>query len=92
MSNYFPTPDEFGRLRAPVARERLSRALGNSEAAEALRQLARASGVTRGLEALGLRREFIGRVAELATATPYPNPRGATKAEIEALLEDAFVG
>jgi len=81
----------FNLEASKIARERLCRALGTENPAEALRQLARASGMTLGLGQLGLSRESIARVAELATAAPYPNPRPVSRADLEALLGEAFI-
>lgn len=44
------------------------------------------------LAELGMQREDLDRAAEIATASPYPNPRPLTREDIRNLLEDAFTG
>jgi len=39
-----------------------------------------------------MKRADLDRAAEIATASPYPNPRPVERDAIRALLEDAFVG
>lgn len=77
---------------SPSARERLSRALGAPDPAQALLELARSSGVKLGLERLGLAPAALDSVVELAMAAPYPNPRAVTAAELRKLLEEALRG
>lgn len=85
-----PFVARFNLEAAPAARERLSRALGNDDPAAALVDLAQSSGVKLGLAKLGLPRDALERVLELATSGPYPNPREITKRELLTLLEEAF--
>jgi len=39
-----------------------------------------------------MKRADLDRAAELATTSPYPNPRSVERDAVRALLEDAFVG
>jgi alcohol dehydrogenase class IV len=41
---------------------------------------------------LGVKAEDLDRAAELATRTPYPNPRPLTRESIRELLEQAYQG
>ena len=58
----------------------------------ALADLARSLGAPPTLEAIGMKRADLDRAAELATMSPYPNPRSVDRDAVRALLEDAFVG
>lgn len=49
-------------------------------------------GAPRTLAELGMKRDDLDRAADIATASPYPNPRPLLHADIRALLEDAFTG
>lgn len=84
-----PHTARYNLAAAPAARVALARALGG-EPVDALVALVDATGVKRGLGALGLKRESLDHVAELATAAPYPNPRPVTKDALVALLEAAL--
>jgi alcohol dehydrogenase class IV len=77
---------------APEAMARIARALGGSDAAAGLYDLARRLGVPAGLKAIGMRREGIDKAVELALAEPYPNPRPLESATIRELLERALDG
>ena len=44
------------------------------------------------LKQLGMPEEGIERAADLATQTPYPNPRPLERAAIRELLQDAYAG
>ncbi|MGI5467080.1 maleylacetate reductase and hydroxyquinol 1,2-dioxygenase domain-containing protein [Streptomyces sp. CA-132043] len=77
---------------APDAMRRIARALGAADAPSAIHDLVRRLGAPTSLAELGLDRAALPRAAELATATPYPNPRAATREGIERLLADAFEG
>ena len=49
-------------------------------------------GAPRSLAELGMKEEDIPRIAELAVANPYANPRPVTRAGVEALLRAAWAG
>lgn len=79
----------------PAAREamaRAARALGASDAAHGLFDLLLASGAPTRLADLGLRETDLDRAAELASASPYPNPRPLEWEALRALLADAHAG
>lgn len=83
----------FNAPAAPDAMRRLARALGAVDADHApaaLAALTRRLGITVGLGALGLNRDDIPRVAELATERGYQNPRVATREDIRRVVEAAW--
>lgn len=82
----------YNRDAAPDAMARSARALGTSDAAGGLFDLARRIGAPASLEALGMRYQDLDRAAELAAAAAYPNPRPITRGDVRALLDDAFYG
>jgi alcohol dehydrogenase class IV len=77
---------------APQAMARIASALGASDAATGLYELAGQVGAARSLAALGMSAEGLDRAAELAVAHPYWNPQPLERAAIRALLERAFTG
>jgi maleylacetate reductase len=78
---------------APEAVAAVSRALGGvPDPARALWELAGRLGAPRSLRELGMAQEDIPRIAELAVANPYSNPRPVTRDGIEALLWTAWTG
>ena len=82
----------YNRQAAPEAMARVAAALGVADAASGLFDLAVAVGARTSLRELGMRADDIERVAGLATANPYWNPRPLTREGVRALLEDAFEG
>jgi maleylacetate reductase len=71
---------------------RIAAALGGSDAALAVFDLAQKLGAPVSLRELGMPEDGIERAADLATQTPYPNPRPLERAAIRALLQDAYAG
>lgn len=85
----------FNAGAAPQAMARITRALGASNAAEGLYQLARDNGAPVALKDIGMRGSDLDRAADIAVSNPYWNPRpfGAAQREaIRALLQRAFEG
>jgi maleylacetate reductase len=83
----------YNQPAAPEAVAALSRALGGvPDPARELWQLAGRLGAPRSLRELGMAEEDIPRIAELAVANPYSNPRPVTRDGIEALLWTAWTG
>ncbi|WP_158895778.1 maleylacetate reductase and hydroxyquinol 1,2-dioxygenase domain-containing protein [Amycolatopsis anabasis] len=76
----------------PEVLTRVATALGAEDAAAGVFDLLATTGGPVSLRELGLPEAELARAAELATATPYPNPRPVTPAGIEALLADAWHG
>jgi maleylacetate reductase len=78
---------------APQAVAALSRALGRTpDPARELWELAGRLGAPRSLRELGMAEEDIARIADLAVASPYANPRPVTRDAVAALLRAAWAG
>jgi maleylacetate reductase len=80
----------------PEVMKRIARALDSSgtapDAPTAVFDLVGRLGGPRSLAELGLAEADLARAAELATATPYPNPRPVTYDGVSALLRSAWSG
>jgi len=79
----------FNAPAAPGAMARLARAIGHTDAAAGLAALNQQLGISATLSTLGLRSDDVDRAAEDVTATPYPNPRPVTRADVRAILLSA---
>ena len=77
---------------APGAMTRIARALGARKAAAGIHDLAVRNGAVVALRDLGLAQRDLDRAADLAVASPYPNPRPVERAAIRSLLDDAWHG
>ena len=82
----------YNAAAAPGAMARIARALQADEAPLALQRLACTHGAPTSLAAIGMKAGDLDRAAELATHTPYPNPRPLERAALRALLQRAFDG
>ncbi|MCW2618490.1 MAG: Maleylacetate reductase, partial [Modestobacter sp.] len=83
----------YNQPAAPGAVAALSRALGGvPDPARELWELAGRLGAPRSLAELGMQEADIPRIAELAVADPYANPRPVTHDGIETLLRAAWTG
>ena len=83
----------FNQPAAPEAVAALSRALGGvPDPARELWELAGRLGAPRSLAELGMAEADVPRIAELAVASPYANPRPVTRDGVEALLRAAWAG
>jgi maleylacetate reductase len=79
----------------PDAMARVARALGAARPDDAplvLFELARRHGAPTALSAIGMSASALDRAADLAAATPYPNPRPLERTVLRALLQRAFDG
>ena len=76
----------------PEAMAAIARALGCTDAAQGLCDLAGAVGAKRSLRELGMPESGIGRAADLALANPYWNPRPLEHDAIRALIARAWAG
>ena len=74
------------------AMARLARALGVSDAARGLYDLAGRLGAPRSLKELGMREADIDTAADLATERPYWNPRPVERVELRDLIARAWAG
>jgi len=84
----------YNAAAAPQVVAALSRALGGApDPARALWELAGRLDAPRSLRELGMAKDDITRIADLAAAAnPYANPRPVTREGIEALLRAAWAG
>jgi maleylacetate reductase len=83
----------FNQPAAPGAVAALSRALGGvRDPARELWELAGRLGAPRSLAELGMAEADIPRIADLAVAKPYANPRPVTRDGVESLLRAAWAG
>lgn len=79
----------------PYAKEAISRvakALGVTNAAQGLFDLAKNHRAPTSLKALGFKEEDLEKAAEIAAGTPYPNPAPLDKEKLLTLLRNAFHG
>ena len=92
----------YNASHAPQAMARVARALQSAagpgvriaavDAARAINDLARRHGAPTSLAALGMPADGLDRAADLAAATPYPNPRPLDRTALRALLQRAYDG
>jgi maleylacetate reductase len=85
----------YNHAAAPLALQRVARALGGEQANEAgplLYRLNQALGIPAGLSAIGMPEDGLEEAATLACANPYDNPAPVERAPILALLGRAWRG
>lgn len=82
----------YNRAAAPDAMRAAARAIGADDAAQGLYALARSLGAPLALKDIGMREADLDRAAELATQSPYYNPRPVEYGAIRQLLDDAYHG
>jgi alcohol dehydrogenase class IV len=87
-----PHATAYNADAAPDAMSRIARALGAPDAARGLYDLAARIGAPRALKDIGLTEQDLDRAAQIATQSPYFNPRPVTRDGIRRLLEDAYQG
>jgi len=82
----------FSLTAAPAARERLARAFGANDPAQALHGINVACGLPTGLAGLGLREADIPRAVDIVAKRKFPCPRPCSPSDIEAVIRQAFAG
>jgi len=82
----------YNRAAAPEAMKLAAAALDAEDAARALYALARELGAPLALKDIGMRESDLDRAAEIATRSPYYNPRPVEYGAIRKLLDDAYHG
>ena len=82
----------FNAPATPQAMAAVARALGVTDAAQGLFELARELGAPRSLSEIGMPESGLDDAADSAVASPYGNPRPIEHNAIRALLQDAFHG
>ncbi|MBC3194322.1 iron-containing alcohol dehydrogenase [Pseudonocardia sp. C8] len=82
----------YNAAATPDVMERIARRLGVTDAPGAVYDLVAAAGGPTSLRQIGMSEDGLDRAAELATASPYPNPEPVTRDGIRALLGRALDG
>jgi maleylacetate reductase len=82
----------YNRAAVPAAMQRAADAIGAEDAAQGLYALARTLGAPAALKDIGMREADLDRAAEIATQSPYYNPRPIEYGAIRQLLDDAYHG
>lgn len=82
----------YNASAAPEAIACVAQALGAANAAQGLFDLAKLLGAPTALRDIGMPEAGLERAAELATSSPYWNPRPVDIGGVRALLDDAFYG
>ena len=82
----------YNAAAAPLAMQRIGKALGASGAAHAVFDLARNNGAPVALRDIGMKEGDLDRACEIALQNQYPNPRPLEPAAIRQLLQNAFEG
>jgi maleylacetate reductase len=82
----------YNAASASEAMARITRALGTSDAARGIYDLAGRLGAPRALRDLGMPEGGIDRAAEFAASSPYPNPRSIERGAIRELIARAWAG
>lgn len=82
----------YNAVAAPQAMAQLARALGVENGPLGLWTLAHDLGAPLSLRELGMPAEGLDRAADLAAASPYPNPRPLEREALRALLQRAWEG
>jgi maleylacetate reductase len=82
----------YNESAATQPMRRVAETLASASAAEGLFDLARRLNAPVALKDIGMPPDGIERAADLAVASPYPNPRPVEREGIRALLDDAFYG
>ncbi len=75
-----------------AAMARIARAIAAPSAALGLYDLAKSLGAKMALKDFGIKEQDLDKAADLAAATPYPNPRPIERPAIRELLDNAFHG
>ena len=82
----------YNAKAAPVAMQRIARALKADSAPQAVFDLARDNGAPVALKDIGLQLADLDRACDIALHNQYPNPRPLERAALRQLLQDAFDG
>ncbi|MDN7181708.1 maleylacetate reductase [Caballeronia sp. SEWSISQ10-4 2] len=82
----------YNREAAPHAMQRIARALGTTDAAQGVFDLARDNGAPTALKDIGLKEPDIDIALDIALKNPYWNPRPLERAALRALLVAAYEG
>jgi maleylacetate reductase len=87
-----PHATAYNAPAANGAMVRIAKALDAGNAAQGVFDLAKSLGTPLSLQELGMPEEGLDKVADMAVASPYPNPRPLDRNAIRELLDNAFHG
>lgn len=87
-----PHATAYNASGSAAAMHRIARALGATNAAQGLYDLAKSLGTPLTLKDLGMPEAGLDKAADIAVSNPYPNPRKLERSAIRHLLDDAFHG
>jgi alcohol dehydrogenase class IV len=87
-----PHATAYNAVAAPEAMVRIARALGASDAAHGLHELAHRLGLPKTLAEIGMPESGIDRAADIAVQNAYANPRPVERASIRELIVAAYRG
>jgi alcohol dehydrogenase class IV len=87
-----PHAVRFNAEAAPDALRTAAEAIGSTDAAQGLFDLAKRLGAPVALRDIGMPEDGLERAAELATQNPYANPRPVEYTGVLELLRDAWAG
>jgi maleylacetate reductase len=76
----------------PEAMQRIARALGTTNAAQGVYDLAKSLNVPLSLKEIGMPGEELDRCTDIALQNAYANPRPLERTALRALLQDAYEG
>ncbi len=82
----------YNAAAAPEAMAKIARALGGNDAARSLHDLASKLDIPLALKDIGMPRDGIDTVVDLALSDPYWNPRPLERDAIRALIVNAYEG
>ena len=77
---------------APQAMQKIAKALGGQNAAQAVFDLARNNGAPVALKDIGMKESDLDHACDIALQNQYPNPRPLERDAIRQLLQHAFEG
>jgi alcohol dehydrogenase class IV len=87
-----PHAAAYNAVAAPEAMARVARALGASDAARGLNELARSLRLPKTLAEIGMPESGIDRAADMAVQNAYANPRPVDRASVRELIAAAYRG
>ncbi|MCU0942133.1 MAG: maleylacetate reductase [Hydrogenophaga sp.] len=82
----------YNAVAAPQAMQRIARALGGQNAAQAVFDLAKANGAPVALRDIGMKADDLDKACTIALQNQYPNPRPLEADGIRSLLQAAWEG
>ena len=90
--NYAAAPEAMRRIERALTLAGATTPAGTTRAAQGLYDLMKSLGAPLALKDIGMQESDLERAAELATQSPYYNPRPIDRAGMRKLLDDAYHG